>query len=147
MALDDEEFDRLMCDLGANGWAVYDARPMVKRQLAWDMLPHEIVPQTLAHLGMTPPGPDSQELEHADAHERMIPLLHIQRHIVPAIAIATEVISGVMLEHHEDCNDPSLSDSLSDEWVGEIVRASVVGVLSYLLNERVLLVNDGTHDG
>lgn len=137
--MDDQDFDRLMGDLGANGFAVYDARPMVKRQLAWDMLPHEIVPDILARLGMVPPGPDGQALEHGDAHERMVPLRQIQCHIVPAIAIATEVISGAMLEN------PGVNEGppLSDEGIGEIVRASVVGVLSQLIHERVLLVNDG----
>jgi hypothetical protein len=134
-----EEFDNLIGDADLPSYVVYDARPVVKRQLAWDMLCHDDVPLFLQRIGMTPPAPEGARIEHADAHKRMIPLAQIQDHLRPVLSLATEVICGAMLESQGE----QACRCFSSENVGEIVRASVIGVLSHLFNEEVVQVNDG----
>lgn len=116
-----------------------DARPLLTRRMAWDMLPHYLTPAVLKRLGMVPPDDDSQELEHKDSHRRLDPLLEIEDQLVPVLAVAKQVLCGAMLtDQEDDCEQP-----LTEEAVGEIVRASCVGILAHLVNTQVVQVNDG----
>lgn len=115
-----------------------DARPLLTRRLAWDMLPHYLTPAVLKRLGMVPPGQDSQVLEHWDSHQRLDPLVEIEDHLIPVLAIVKEVLCGAMLVDQDD--EPQL---LTEEAVGEIARASCVGMLAHLVNTQVVQVNDG----
>lgn len=116
-----------------------DARPLLTRRLAWDMLPHAVTPHVLAKLGLVPASPDNEELEHHDSHRRMIPLMDIEVQLSCVLGIVKDVMCAAMLGDQDD--EPAAP--LSEEAVGEIVRASCVGVLAHLVNTEVVQVNDG----
>lgn len=115
-----------------------DARPLLTRRLAWDMLPHMLTPVVLNRLGMVPPGDESVLLEHEDSHLRLNPLLDIEHHLRPILPIAKDVLCAAMLVDQDGCEMV-----LTEEVVGEIIRASCVGILSHLVSQEVVQVNDG----
>ncbi len=119
-----------------------DARPLLTRRLAWDMLPHTITPVVLDRLGMVPPGDDGQAMEHEDSHKRLDPLFDIECYLRPILPIVKDVICAAMLVDQD--GSPNALDA---EVVGEIVRASCVGMLAHLVNQEVVQVNDGQVGG
>jgi hypothetical protein len=114
-----------------------DARPLLTRRLAWDMLPHFVTPLVLHRLGMVPPSDEGEDLEHDDSHKRLDPLLGIECHLRPVLPIITDVLRAAILA------DQDLDRALTEDVVGEIVRASCVGVLAHLVNLDVVQVKDG----
>lgn len=114
-----------------------DARPLLTRRMAWDMIPHHLTPAVLKRLGMVPPAEDSESLEHHDSHRRLDPLLGIEDQLVPVLAVAKRILCGAMLMDEDEPEQP-----LTEEAVGEIVRASCVGVLAHLVSTQVVQVND-----
>lgn len=112
-----------------------DARPLLTRRLAWDMLPHDITPVVLRKLGMVPPCEEGEELEHHESHRRLDPLIEIEDQLRPVISVAKQIMSAAMLGHPD-------GPPLNEEVVGEIVRASCVGMLAHLVNLEVVQVND-----
>lgn len=115
-----------------------DARPLLTRRLAWDMLPHMYTSIVLNRLGMVPPGDEGEDLEHEDSHHRLDPLLSIECHLRPILPLVKNVICAAMLVDQDGSPTP-----LNEEVVGEIVRASCVGVLAHLVEQQVVQVNDG----
>jgi hypothetical protein len=115
-----------------------DAAPLLTRRLAWDMLPHMISPVVLHRLGMLSPGDDGVVLEHEDSHRRLDPLLDIECHLRPILPIVKDIMCAAMLVDQDGS-----PHALSEEVVGEIVRASCVGMLSHLVDQQVVQVNDG----
>lgn len=116
-----------------------DARPLLTRRLAWDMLPHMISPVVLHRLGMVPPSEEGEELEHEDSHKRLDPLLNIESYLRPILPLVKDVICAAMLVDQDGSPNP-----LNEEVVTEIVRASCVGMLAHLVNQEVVQVNDGS---
>jgi len=115
-----------------------DAIPLLTRRLAWDMLPHLYSPIVLRRLELLPPGDEGEDLEHEDSHRRLDPLLAIEPYLRPILPIVKDVICAAMLVDEDGSPTP-----LNEEVVGEIVRASCVGVLAHLVNQEVVQVNDG----
>lgn len=115
-----------------------DARPLLTRRMAWDMIPHHLTPAVLRRLGMVPPGEDSESLEHHDSHRRLDPLLGIEHQLVPVLAVAKQILCGAMLMDQ----DVEAEQPLTEEAIGEIVRASCVGVLAHLVSTQVVQVSD-----
>jgi len=119
-----------------------DARPLLTRRLAWDMLPHMYSSIVLSRLGLVPPGDEGEDLEHEDSHQRLDPLLNIECHLRPILPLVKDVICAAMLVDQDGSPTP-----LNEEVVGEIVRASCVGVLAHLVEQQVVQVNDGQVGG
>lgn len=116
-----------------------DARPLLTRRLAWDMLPHHLTPLVLSKLGLVPASADNEELEHHDSHVRLAPLLDIEEHLTCVLEVVKDIMCAAMLVNQDE--EPAAP--LSQEVVGEIVRASCVGMLAHLVNTEVVQVNDG----
>ena len=115
-----------------------DARPLLTRRLAWDMLPHYLSPVVLNRLGMVPPSEEGEDLEHDDSHRRLDPLLDIEHHLRPVLPIVKDVLCAAMLVDQDGS-----PNALTEDVVGEIVRASCVGMLAHLVQLEVVQVNDG----
>jgi hypothetical protein len=115
-----------------------DARPLVTRRLAWDMLPHLYSPLVLRRLELIPPGDEGQDLEHEDSHRRLDSVLAIEPHLRPILPIVKDVICAAMLVDEDGSPTP-----LNVEVVSEIVRASCAGILAHLVDQEVVQVNDG----
>lgn len=119
-----------------------DARPLLTRRMAWDMMPHSLSPAVLHRLGMVPPSEECEVLEHNDSHYRLDPLLQIEPYLRPVLPIIRDIICAAMLV---DLDDESATP-LTMRDIGEIVRASCVGVLAHLVDQEVVQVNEGAGD-
>jgi len=115
-----------------------DARPLLTRRLAWDMLPHSLTPAVLQRLGMVPPCEEGEELEHIASHHRLDPLIEIEDQLLPVLTVVKDIMCAAMLVDLDE--SPT---SLNEAEIGEIVRASCVGMLAHLVNVQVVQVNDG----
>lgn len=119
-----------------------DARPLLTRRLAWDMLPHDLSPVVLRRLELVPPSEEGETLEHVDSHHRLDPLLDIECHLRPILPLVKDILCAAMLvDQDAEYASPT---PLTEEVVSEIVRASCVGVLAHLVNQEVVQVNDGS---
>lgn len=119
-----------------------DARPLLTRRMAWDMIPHSLSPAVLHRLGMIPPSEECEVLEHSDSHYRLDPLLKIEPSLRPILPIITNIICAAMLVDQDDDS----ATPLTKRDIGEIVRASCVGVLAHLVDQEVVQVNEGIGD-
>ena len=117
-----------------------DARPLLTRRLAWDMLPHTYTPLVLHRLGMVPASDEGEDLEHYDSHRRLDPLIEIEPQMQPILDIVTKVMCAAML-----VDEDGSPHTLNEEVVGEIARASCVGMLSHLVDNELVHVYDGGH--
>jgi hypothetical protein len=118
-----------------------DARPLLTRRMAWDMLPHYLSPVVLRRMDLVPPGDEGEDMEHEDSHRRLDPLLEIEPYLRPILPVVKAVICAAMLvESDAECISPT---PLTEEVVSEIVRASCVGLLAHLVSQEVVQVNDG----
>lgn len=115
-----------------------DARPLLTRRMAWDMLPHDLSPVVLRRMELVPPGDEGEDLEHGDSHHRLEPLFAIEPYLRPILPIVKDVMCAAMLVDQ----DGSPND-LTEDIVGEIVRATCVGMLAHLVEQQVVQVNDG----
>lgn len=118
-----------------------DSRPLIMRNLVWDMFPHTSQTRDVVGcLGLVQSSPECFDMEHVAAHNRMVPLLQINQPLSGIAKLAIDVLTGVML-------GPLDSDTeyvpLTREVIEQIVRASTVGIMAYLLDEQVVQVNDG----
>jgi hypothetical protein len=118
-----------------------DARPLLTRRLAWDMLPHCYTPLVLNRLGMVPASEEGEDLEHDDSHRRLDPLVNIEPQMRPILEIVTNILCAAMLVDEDDS-----PHTLNEEVVGEIARASCVGMLAHLVNTEVVQVKDRASD-
>lgn len=114
-----------------------DARPLLTRRLAWDMLPHSLTPSALRRLGLVPPCEEGEEMEHAESHRRLDPLLAIEHQLKPVLPLVKNIMCAAMLVDLDGS-----SASLNEEEIGEIVRASCVGILAHLVDQEVVQIND-----
>lgn len=115
-----------------------DARPLLTRRMAWDMLPHDLPPVVLRRMALVPPGDEGEDLEHADSHQRLAPLFAIEPHLRPILPIVKDIMCAAMLVDQDGS-----PNALTEDVVGEIVRASCVGLLAHLVAQEVVQVNDG----
>lgn len=115
-----------------------DARPLLTRRMAWDMLPHDLSPVVLRRMSMIPPDDQGERLEHLASHRRLDPLLVIEPHLRPILPIVKDIMCAAMLVDQDGS-----PNALTEDVVSEIVRASCVGLLAHLVEQQVVQVNDG----
>jgi len=115
-----------------------DARLLLTRRLAWDMLPHSLPPSVLRRLGLVPASEEGEEMEHVASHLRLDQLVGIEQQLKPVLPIVKDIMCAAMLVDLDGS-----SAFLNEEEIGEIVRASCVGMLAHLVNLEVVQVNDG----
>jgi|SRR5690606_757227 len=94
-----------------------DARPLYKCRFAWDIGPHNKMPELLSALGLVPPSPEAIEAEHADSHIRLKMIEPWEPVIDWLSQIAAEVVTCLMIDK------PGLGDDDDEE--GEAQPLSV----------------------
>lgn len=111
-------------------------RPLILKQLTWDLVPHEDTDEVLRSLGLVPSNNEISELEHKDAHLRelmMTPTLPI---ITNVTTMAVEVLC-----HYCKCKGMApdwMSDDEKFEQIQRMVHGVVIGVLTAITTTNVL---------
>lgn len=74
--------------------------PALKRRIAWDILPCDIVNDFFPKVGLNPSDSEGVEIEHEDAHKRLLLLAPIMPSVHMTTQIASAVIGAAILETH-----------------------------------------------
>ena len=115
---------------------VVDPEPLIKRQLAWDILPCAQTPGFLKRLGLIPGSDGGDDLEHHQSHKRINRILPIEDVVNLYGQLAGEVAGRAILDvqdHEiEDDEDPKLMH------YRDTIRACVQAVIANLLEANVL---------
>lgn len=120
-----------------------DLRPLITRQMCWDMVAHDEVLTTLQELGMVLGSDEGMAMEHQDSHVRTAPIAPYAHVIRGCAEIAAKVYSA-MYFHPVDPEDldGEIEDVKQrfDDQNEEIVTAAVTAVLAQLLDGGVIAV-------
>jgi hypothetical protein len=120
---------------------VFDETLLVKRKIAWDIIPHDEVPATLDALGMVVGDQDVLDLEHQESHARQSPLLPMSLFVQAFTALATDVYSTAYLRPVEDEDLGAAAEEIKQRFLDqnfEIARAVVFAVLGQLVENGFL---------
>jgi hypothetical protein len=104
--------------------------PLIKRQLVWDMIPHEMVYTVMQSLNLLPGSEETFELEHLDAHQRDTLIQPKASIILQITQMAVEVVA-----HYYNSVDKAPDWMKRDkdfEEVQRLVQAVVMGVMTIL---------------
>lgn len=111
-------------------------KPLIMRQLVWDMIPHEDVNEVMQSLHLLPGSEENFELEHLDAHKRDFVIQPNSPVVMQIIGMAVEVIA-----HYYKCKD-TVPDWMRNDndfvEVQRLVHAIVMGVLTSISTTDVL---------
>lgn len=114
---------------------------LIKRRMVWDCLPHDVVPTSLAKMGLLPGSESGNKIEHRDSHKRLSKLGLIQGELLLFSVVAGEIIGRAILENQG--LDSSEIDELDLQNYLKAVHAGVVGVLSALVDGELVTINTG----
>ena len=113
----------------------FDLEPMVRSQLAWDLLPHDEMRKWMPLIGVTPPSAESFDMAHREAHER-------GKAAQPLLALA-EVYSAIIAEiqtvyfgHEGACDEEDLEEFTESAY--QLIRSAILAVLVEFLNEGII---------
>lgn len=115
---------------------VINPEPLIKRRLAWDILPCGMTPGFMKSLGLLPGSDGGDDLEHHQSHMRLNSLGPISDLVKVYSELAGDIVGRSILEsqHHEieDDEDPKLKH------YQDTVRACVQAVIANLIDAEVI---------
>lgn len=121
-----------------------DGRAIVKRQIAWDILPCDEVAPMLPLLGLTPGSAEGHEFEHQLSHrrlERLLPILN-------AVDVTTDLVAEILTKVTLDDQDPDWGDVFDSgpdvDHYKNLVHYSVLGVLAHLVDSGLVTITEGS---
>lgn len=109
---------------------------ILKRRLAWDILPCPTVPKYIKLLGMVPGSDGGDELEHVQSHHRINRLAPIVQDVDAYSQLAGEVAGRAILE-----NQGIEIEAQSEEQIqhySALVTGSTRAVIANLIDNGVL---------
>lgn len=114
---------------------------LIKRALAWDILPCAVAPNSMKGLGLLPGSDGGDDLEHYKSHIRLNRIVPINDIVKVYSGLAGEVIGRSILEHQgreiEDDDDPKLKH------YRDTVTACVQAVIANLIEAEILHMDEG----
>ncbi len=118
-----------------------DRTLLVKRQLAFDILPHDELEEMLPELGLTGGDPEIFELEHADSHARLRQLEPIGSLLHVFSSLCAQMFNEAYLR-------PAVGEEITEEQREAfqrqntaVIQSSATAVLAQLLDMKVLVFN------
>jgi hypothetical protein len=114
---------------------VISTRPLLLRQLTWDMIPHEDVEEVMQSMNLLPGSEENMEMEHKDTHVRDFMITPSIPSIVNLSSMAIEVLA-----HYAKCKGDPPSWMVNDESFVEIqkfIHGVVIGVLTAMATTNV----------
>jgi hypothetical protein len=115
-----------------------DMTPVVRRKIAWDMLPHDEVIPTFEALGIVIGSHDVLTLEHQESEARqqsMMPLLPLGQVLA---GIATEVFGAAYLRPVPDGEITDDMKARFNEQNFQVIRSAVFAVIGQFLESGML---------
>lgn len=115
-----------------------DLTPLITRRIAWDMLPHDHVIDTLQEMGLVLGDQQILDMEHKESHkrqEKMADLLPIVRKFSK---IAASVFTEAFMHPVEDSDLPEGVRDQFNNQNSELINAGVFAVIGQLLDAGVL---------
>jgi hypothetical protein len=117
---------------------VVNLEPLLKRQLAWDILPCAATPSMMKRLGLLPGSAGGDALEHQQSHKRLNRVLPIEADVKMLSGLAGEVVAKAILGDQEMAdNDPRLVQYQNT------VTACTQAVIANLIESGALKINEG----
>lgn len=111
---------------------------MLKRRIAWDVVPCEIAAEVINHMGLMPGSTEVAEAEHEQSHLRLEgvkPLLPYLDNMARYSAEA--VVSAMIVSADEDLDDPSEREAAVAR-LAPVVYMSAWGIVAELIDTGVI---------
>lgn len=119
--------------------------PSVTRDIAWDMLPHDLVPDTIKSLGLVLGDQDVLEMEHDESHVRGEQL----NTYMPLVQTLAHLASGVYGEAYtQPCDKHEIDEDVKrrfNEQNYEIITLGSFAIISQLVKMGILTVSTDVH--
>lgn len=113
-----------------------DPELLVKRRLAWDILPCGMTPGFMKNLGLLPGSDGGDDLEHHQSHQRLNRIAGIQDTVKAYSELAGEVAAKAILRDldygFEDNDNPRLKH------YQDTIKACVQAVVANLIDTEVI---------
>lgn len=107
---------------------------LLKRKLAWDLLPHgDDLQNDFQSLGLMWASDDVLECEHADSHQRMIPCMYLGAAIQSLSGVTSDIISSLML-NQSSSRDIEYTADLTEA----IIRSASSVIIAHLMDTGFL---------
>lgn len=120
---------------------IIDLRPLVTRQMVWDMSPHDnTVLDVLRELELVPGTQEGLDIEHRESDERLNAVLPLADLVRIYAAIASEVF-GALEFHPVDSEDEEQAEMIKGLFLQqnyEVVFAGAMAVISQLIRIGIL---------
>lgn len=128
--------------MGVDMADVVNLDALIKRQLAWDILPCAQAADLLPRLGLMPGSEGGNDLEHHRSHQRMNKIYPINDLVKVYSGLAGEVIATAILDHQ----DAGVDDTKVAHY-RQTVTAGAQAVIANLIESGALRINEGLLHG
>lgn len=121
----------------------FDLIPLVRQQLAWDMLPCEH--DYWRALELTPPSDEGRDTMHAQSHTRMHAVEPFKNFVDTYSILTADIITEVMyqnlLKHLDGEEIPGIETwhEVTRKQNREIVRGAVYPILAHLMDSGLMM--------
>lgn len=114
--------------------------PVWVRRLLWDLIPHALVEEHIAHMGLLPASEDGHEMEHQESHKRLERLAPIAQILTETTRLAGGVLGRAILEE-KGIQDTKVREDAMVAYTSA-VHAGTVAVMSTLLDEGLIEITE-----
>jgi hypothetical protein len=120
-----------------------DLLPLIKRRMAWDVVPCPDQPDILKKMGLLPGSEQGNDLEHKASHVRLNQIAPIQHWLSVMSGAAGEAAARAILESHGIEVDEGLENPQMQHYI-RVVYATSVAVVANLLDYGIIEFGKGT---
>jgi len=121
--------------------AALDFEPIIKRKLAWDIIPCSAAADFLPRLGLIPGSDGGNDQEHRQSHHRLNQTAPIDSAVKLFSGLAGEIAGRAILESQgheiENDSDPQL------QHYRDVVSACSQAVVANLIESGLVRINEG----